>query len=78
MRGKPTHEYSQDFYAWALHNATLIRQGKLAEIDLENMDEAYEEAVVIAISETGMDESEFPKNCPFDFQNCLDQEFFPG
>jgi len=28
LMGNPT-DYEQDFYAWALHNAQLLRQGKL-------------------------------------------------
>lgn len=35
-------EYNSDFYAWALHNAELIRQGKLSEVDLENVAEEIE------------------------------------
>ncbi|KJU86180.1 protein containing DUF29, partial [Candidatus Magnetobacterium bavaricum] len=28
--------YEMDFYQWAFHNAVLLRQGRLTEIDLEN------------------------------------------
>lgn len=139
-------EYNQDFYSWTKHNAELLRQGKLSEIDIENIaeeiesmgkrdkrelvsrlavlmahllkwtfqpgnrgnswrytikeqririrklleespslkyeislkvTEAYEEAVVIAVGETGLDESNFPVNSPFTFEQCLDQYFFP-
>ena len=31
--------YEQDFYAWATENARLIRQGRLADIDLEHVAE---------------------------------------
>lgn len=34
--------YEQDFYAWLRHNAALIRQGKFAEIDRENIAEELE------------------------------------
>lgn len=34
--------YNSDFYAWSLHNAALIRQGKLSEVDLENVAEEIE------------------------------------
>jgi hypothetical protein len=34
--------YEQDFYAWLRHNAALIRQGKFAEIDTENIAEELE------------------------------------
>lgn len=35
-------EYHSDFYAWLIHNASLMRQGKLAEIDVENVAEELE------------------------------------
>jgi len=35
-----THD--QDFHAWAMRNAELIRQGKLSEIDVENIAEELE------------------------------------
>ena len=34
--------YDQDFYAWAMKNAELIRQGRLAETDLEHITEELE------------------------------------
>ncbi len=34
--------YETDLYAWLMHNATLLRQGKLAEIDLLNVAEELE------------------------------------
>jgi hypothetical protein len=34
--------YDEDFYVWAMHNAELLRQGRLAEIDAENIAEELE------------------------------------
>jgi len=34
--------YEKDFYAWAMHNAQLLRQGKLKEIDVDNIAEEME------------------------------------
>jgi hypothetical protein len=34
--------YEQDFYAWLVQNAILIRQGKFTEIDAENIAEELE------------------------------------
>ncbi|KJU84004.1 protein containing DUF29 [Candidatus Magnetobacterium bavaricum] len=34
--------YEIDFYQWAFHNADLLRQGRLTEIDLENIAEELE------------------------------------
>jgi hypothetical protein len=34
--------YEQDFYAWAMRNAELIRQGNLSEIDAEHISEELE------------------------------------
>ena len=35
-------EYDKDFYAWSLHNAALIREGKLSKVDLKNVAEEIE------------------------------------
>lgn len=42
MSAKLKDEYEKDFYAWTLHNAELIRKGKLSEIDIENIAEEIE------------------------------------
>ncbi|MBF0608878.1 MAG: DUF29 domain-containing protein [Candidatus Magnetobacterium sp. LHC-1] len=34
--------YGLDFYQWAFHNADLLRQGRLTEIDIENIAEELE------------------------------------
>lgn len=36
------YDYETDFYAWAMHNAKLLREGKLSEIDIENIAEEIE------------------------------------
>jgi hypothetical protein len=35
-------EYEKDFYVWTTHNAKLLREGKLSEIDVENIAEEIE------------------------------------
>ena len=35
-------EYDKDFYAWTVHNAQLLRAGKLVEIDVLNIAEEIE------------------------------------
>lgn len=35
--------YEQDFYAWAMHNAELLRRGRLNEIDAANIAEELED-----------------------------------
>lgn len=146
MNAKAQHEYNRDFYAWALHNAELIRRGKLSEVDLENIAEeiesmgksdkrklinrlalliahllkwqfqpgrrgnswkytikeqrikikdlledspslkhelesklahAYEQAVIIAVKQTSLEESNFPKQCLYTIEQCFDDQFFP-
>jgi hypothetical protein len=42
MAAKNRQEYEKDFYAWALHNAKLLRAGRLSEIDIENIAEEIE------------------------------------
>jgi Domain of unknown function DUF29 len=35
-------QYEEDFYAWALHNAQLMRDGKFQELDSDNIAEEIE------------------------------------
>lgn len=35
-------KYEEDFYAWAFTNASLLRQGKFSEVDMENIIEEIE------------------------------------
>lgn len=35
--------YEQDFYAWAIRNAELLRQGRLSEVDAANIAEELED-----------------------------------
>jgi hypothetical protein len=141
-----TQTYSDDYYGWAMHNAELLRQGRLGEIDSERiaeeledmggskerelesrlgvllahllkwvyqperresswratireqrirvarvlrknpslkskLDEAFSEAYVdsrlIAMRETGLDESTFPETCPFSLAQTLSDDYWP-
>lgn len=39
----PTNaSYEQDFYAWAMRNAQLLREGRFSEIDVDNIAEELE------------------------------------
>lgn len=42
MANKISQEYEKDFYAWAIHNARLLRERKLSEIDIEHIAEEIE------------------------------------
>jgi len=42
MAAKREREYNKDFYAWAIHNAQLLRAGKLSEVDIEHIAEEIE------------------------------------
>ncbi len=146
MSAKLKNEYDKDFYAWTMHNAALIRQGKFSQVDVENVAEeiesmgrsdkrelvsrlgvliahllkwefqperrgnswkatikvqrlrvkrlleespslkheleskladAYKLAVLIAAEETQFLETTFPKKCPYDFSQCMRENFFP-
>ena len=39
---KLTLDYEKDFYAWLRHNVQLLRQGKLTDIDVDNIAEELE------------------------------------
>lgn len=36
-------DYDTDFYAWALHNAELLRQGRFSEVDIKHVAEELED-----------------------------------
>ena len=42
MAAKNRQEYEKDFYAWTIHNAKLMRERKLSEVDIENVAEEIE------------------------------------
>ncbi len=43
----------------------------------QEIPEAYENAVILAASETGLAESSFPVTCPYSQEQMLDPDFFP-
>src|SRR3990167_11493397 len=42
MAAKRGQEYNKDFYSWAIHNAQLLREGKLSEVDIAHVAEEIE------------------------------------
>lgn len=138
--------YEKDFYAWTAANALLMKEGKMDELDIENLieeiesmgrsekwelinrlsvlishllkwqyqtslrgrsweltikeqrrhidyhlketpslkgkideilKESYQLALIKAEKETGLNGSTFPQECPYDFQNIIDDGFYP-
>lgn len=56
----------------------LIKQSPSLKYDIEStVEEAYEEAVILAARETLIDESDFSKECPFTLAQCLNTDFLP-
>ena len=139
-------KYNEDFYGWAMTNASLLKQGKVKEADMEHiieeleemgsnkenelfsrlallishllkwhfqpnfrshswtntikeqrfrikrvlkknpglkgeLDETFQDAYTAAIfratDETGLDEKTFPAQCPYTFEQIMDEEFYP-
>jgi hypothetical protein len=139
-------KYTEDFYGWAMTNASLLKQGKVKEADMEHiieeleemgsnkenelfsrlallmshllkwhfqpnfrshswtntikeqrfrikrvlkknpglkgeLDETFQDAYTAAIfratDETGLDEKTFPTECPYTFEQIMDEEFYP-
>lgn len=57
----------------------LLREmPSLHKIAPQELPEAYENAVLLAASETDLPEASFPAACPFALDLILDPEFFPG
>jgi hypothetical protein len=38
-----THGYEQDFYAWLVHNAQMLKEGRLSAVDAEHIAEELED-----------------------------------
>jgi hypothetical protein len=56
----------------------LLKESPSLHRVLETMvDSTYEQAVVMAVKETGLSESSFPPKCPYTLAECLDADFFP-
>jgi hypothetical protein len=43
----------------------------------DRFDHAYKKALIIASQETFIDEKEFPKECPFTLEQCIENDFLP-
>jgi len=44
----------------------------------EFISDAYEDSVLLAAKETGLEESAFPSQCPYAQDDLLNSEFYPG
>ena len=49
----------------------------MAKAQEQHQNHAYQQAVLIAVRETGLAETHFPKNNPFSLNECLDYKYFP-
>ncbi len=64
--------------AQRLRIAKLLREmPSLRRLPAENLNDAYEQAVLDAIGETDLREEDFPASCPFGIDEILDPAFFP-
>jgi hypothetical protein len=43
----------------------------------QQIEKAYEKARLIAEEETGIEKTHFPSDCPYAFEQMVDQTFFP-
>jgi hypothetical protein len=82
---KKKYEEGQSTTSWksSIKNARrellkLLKDSPSLRNHLElNLNEAYEDGVIKACDDTGMVEYDFPKQCPFSLNDCLDENFFP-
>jgi len=42
------------------------------------VDDAYPDAIVLAIKDTGLHRGIFPENCPYTIEQLLDEDFYPS
>lgn len=57
----------------------LLKESPSLKKEIEKQfDHAYKKALIIASEQTGIDENDFPKICPFNLEECLDDDFLPN
>jgi hypothetical protein len=66
--------YEQDFHAWTLQQAELLRRRQLDCADLDNI---ADRATIEAERETGLAAGTFPESCPFSFDQTINDAFWP-
>lgn len=44
---------------------------------IDKMSEAYDDAILTAAKETKLDQTAFPKTCPFSLEQIMDENFLP-
>ena len=60
---------------WQLH----LKDNPSLHARLEEfISDAYEDSVLLAAKETGLEESAFPSQCPYAQDDLLNPEFYPG
>ena len=64
-------KYDADFHAWTHEQATLLRSGRLSEIDVEHIAEEIETL------EMNVARDMLPGLCPYRFEQALDEAFWP-
>ncbi len=58
--------------------ARLIRKNPSLKHEInQEVEEAYADALKLTETETGIERKKFPPKCPFTFEQCLDETFFP-
>ena len=57
----------------------LLKESPSLRNEIEQQfDHAYKKALIIASEQTGIDENDLPKSCPFSLEQCLDDNFLPN
>lgn len=58
--------------------ARLLKKNPSLKYEIEEeVKEAYEDAIILAETETKIAREKFPQKCPFTLNQCLDLKFFP-
>lgn len=75
--------HKTDYYGWLMHNIALLRQKRFPEVDMDHITEELIDMGGSIRGKLGSDtrnrnrEKKFPATCPFTFEQCLDEGFFP-
>ncbi len=56
----------------------LLSENPILKVELlEFVEDVYPSAIVVTANETGLDDENFPANCPYSVEQILDSDYLP-
>jgi hypothetical protein len=69
--------YDKDYYFWFTEQAGLLRRGLWQQGLLEELQDGYISARLLAAGDTGLAATALPEQCPFTLEQLIDEHFWP-